>query len=93
MFSSAPKQQLKTEENGFRHCLKPATFLKLSRSYSELGQHGSYLQTCSVRATPASGCRLFLGKEQDLGFQKQFVQSAAILWLLRYSGVEKLFKT
>lgn len=51
MFSSAPKQLLKAEENGLRHHLKPATFLQLSRSYSELGQHGFYLQTRRVQAT------------------------------------------
>lgn len=53
--------------------------MKLSSSYSELRQHGFYLQALKIqRSPPAGGPGLLVGKEQDLENPKLFVQSAAI---------------
>lgn len=68
--------------------------MKLSSSYSELRQHGFYLQALKIqRSPPAGGPGLLVGKEQDLENPKLFVQSAAIWWLLCCSGAEKDYLT
>lgn len=92
MFSQAPKQLLKTE-------VKRAQALPETSYTSEAFQElfwtwpAWFLFTDTWHlghSLPPVGCKLFLGKEPNLGFQELFVQGAAILWLLCSSGVEKL---
>jgi len=53
--------------------------MKLSSSYSELRQHGFYLQALKIqRSPPARGPGRVVGKVKELENPKLFVQSAAI---------------
>lgn len=83
MFSSAPKQLLKTKENGLRHCLKPATFLQLS-SMNLASMVSIYRQEMFRPLTPACG---FSGKRAAFRLSGAFCAECCPLMatLLRWS--------